>query len=59
MSQGPWLTIAQAADYFAIPKKSLYSLASRKLLPSGAVLRLGRQIRINPTVIEAQTKIRK
>lgn len=47
-----WLTIAAAADHFQMKKKTLYSLAARDLLPKGAVLRLGRQIRINVKVVE-------
>lgn len=49
-----WLTIAEASSYFEISKKTLYSLAARGRLPKGAVLRLGRQIRINIEVIEAK-----
>ena len=49
-----WMTVAEAGDYFSIPKKTLYSLAARGLLPANSVLRLGRQIRIDVSVIEAE-----
>ncbi|MCX6575324.1 MAG: helix-turn-helix domain-containing protein [Candidatus Aminicenantes bacterium] len=47
-----WLTPAQAADFFQISQKTLYSLASRKRLPEGSVLRLGRALRFNLERIE-------
>ena len=53
-SKRRWLTIAEASSHFAISKKTLYSLAARGRFPKGAVLRLGRQIRINATAIEAE-----
>ncbi len=48
------MKIPEAADHFSIRKKTLYSLAARGRLPKGAVLRLGRQIRINIEAIEAE-----
>jgi len=53
MIDGTWCTIAEAAAYFHLKSaKTLYSLAARHQLPEGAVLRIGRQIRINVQVIE-------
>jgi len=49
-----WFTGPEAAEYFSISRKTLYSLAARKRLPEGAVLRLGRQIRIDVSVIETE-----
>lgn len=48
-----WLTIAEAADHFAISAKTLYSLVGRNRLPKGSVLRLGRLLRIDVSVVEA------
>jgi len=48
-----WLTIAEASEYFALSRKTLYSLAARGRLPANSVLRLGRQIRINVKAVEA------
>lgn len=53
-----WLKISQAAAYFSISRKTLYSLAARNRLPRGAVLRLGRQIRINVATIEAEAGLK-
>jgi excisionase family DNA binding protein len=47
-----WSTITEAAEYFGISRKTLYSLAARHRLPSGSVLRIGRQIRIDVQKIE-------
>lgn len=49
-----WFSIPEAAKYFDIKAKTLYSLAARGLLPAGAVLRLGRQVRISVEVIEKE-----
>jgi len=54
-SQKKWLTVSEAADYFALSQKTLYSLVARDRLPEGSVLRLGRQIRINVKIIEAES----
>lgn len=54
-SQKKWLTVSEAADYFSLSRKTLYALAARGRLPEGSVLRLGRQIRINVKVIEAES----
>jgi hypothetical protein len=53
-----WVDIKEAGSYFSISPKTLYSLAARKRLPEGAVLRIGRQIRIDIAVIEAGTTIK-
>lgn len=56
-SKRKWLTIAEASKYFGLRSpKTLYSLAARNRLPRGSVLRIGRQIRINVEIIEAETK---
>jgi excisionase family DNA binding protein len=47
-----WISVAEAAEYFDIPAKTLYSLAARGLLGEGAILRLGRTIRIDVEIIE-------
>jgi excisionase family DNA binding protein len=47
-----WLNIQEASQYFGIPAKSLYSLVARGRLPAGAVLRIGRAIRISAQIIE-------
>jgi excisionase family DNA binding protein len=53
-----WLTIREAAAFFSIPPRTLYSLIGRGLLPAGGVLRLGRQIRINVEAIEASAALK-
>jgi len=47
-----WFTIAEAADYFKVGRKTFYSLAARGRLPKGSVLRLGRQLRIDVQAVE-------
>jgi len=47
-----WYSIAEAADYFSIKKCTLYSLVGRGLIRDDAVLRLGRQIRLDIRKIE-------
>lgn len=49
-----WLNVKQASEHFSISPKTLYSLIARGRLPSGAVLKLGRQIRINIERIETE-----
>ena len=50
---GRWVSIAEAARYFGLKKKTEYSLASRGQLPGGRVLRFGHQIRVDISSIEA------
>jgi len=57
MERRRWLTVKEAADYFALSPKTLYSLAARDRLPKGSVLRIGRQIRVNAKVIEDENCI--
>lgn len=52
-----WLTVVEAAEHFSLSRKTLYSLAARGRLPAGAVLRLGRQLRIDVATIEAEAEI--
>jgi len=47
-----WFTVSAAAEYFDTKPKTLYSLAARGRLPDGAVLRLGRSIRLDIKKIE-------
>lgn len=47
-----WLCVADAAAYFSIRPKTLYSLIARGMIPSAAVLRLGKQIRIAVDFVE-------
>jgi len=54
-----WLTVPEAAKYFDMKAKTLYSLIARGRLPEGSVLRLGRLIRIRPATIEAQAEEKK
>ena len=48
-----WFTAAEASAYFSKPAKSFYSLAARKLLPPGSVIKLGRELRFDIAAIEA------
>ena len=52
MTERRWVSVSEASAYFGINRKTLYSLAARGLLPPGAVLKLGRTVRINISVIE-------
>jgi len=49
-----WYSIPEAAAYFSIKPKTLYSLAARRRLPERAILKLGRSIRLNIEVIERE-----
>jgi len=49
-----WFSISEAAGYFNIKPKTLYSLAARGRLPKGAILKLGRSIRLNIEIIEKE-----
>lgn len=53
-----WVSVSEAADYFRIPIKTMYSLIARDKLPGGkgAVLRFGRAIRIDVNAVEAQQR---
>jgi len=52
MPERCWYSIPEAAEYFNMKAKTLYSLAARGRLPAEAVLKLGRSIRLNVAVIE-------
>ena len=57
MTERPWLSVSEASKYFGLKSpKTLYSLAARDRLPRGSVLRIGRQIRINVEIIEAEAE---
>jgi len=47
-----WYSIHEAAGYFNIKPKTLYSLAARRRLPADAILKLGRSIRLDIKKIE-------
>jgi len=49
-----WVSVSEAGEYFGIKPKTLYSLVGRGLLPKGAVLRLGRAVRIDVNAVEMQ-----
>ena len=49
-----WFTVREAAEYFSMKEKTLYSLAGRGKLPDGSVLKIGRSIRFDVAAIEAQ-----
>jgi len=51
-SRRKWVSVKDASEYLSLNPKTLYSLAARGLLPPGAVLKLGRSIRINLSAIE-------
>lgn len=53
-----WITIRAAADYFGLKPRTLYVLVARRLLPRDAVLRIGKQIRICPKLVEAGLALR-
>jgi len=42
-----WFIVREAAGYFDLNTKTLYSLISRGLIPSGCVKRFGKQIRLS------------
>lgn len=46
-----WITIAEAADYLAISKKSAYELAARGEIPSA---KIGRSRRVDLKALEAK-----
>jgi hypothetical protein len=48
-----WLSIRQAAEYFQLAPKTMYSLCGRNRLPEGSILRIGRQLRLDVSKIEA------
>ncbi len=50
--QKRWFSISEAAEYFSINAKTLYSLAARGRLPEDSVLKLGRAIRLDVKRIE-------
>jgi len=56
MPERRWYSIREAAEYFNISVKTLYSLAARGRLPEGAILRIGRGIRIDVRAIEEAAK---
>jgi hypothetical protein len=56
-SQRRWCSIKTATEYFGLKSpKTLYSLIARGRLRDGAVLRLGRQLRIDIRAIEEERR---
>ncbi len=51
-----WYSISEAAEYFSMKKSTLYSLVGRGLIRADAVLRLGRQIRLDIKKIEEKNE---
>lgn len=54
-----WFSVKEAAEYFNINPKTMYSLIGRGLLPGDAILRLGRQIRVDIKKIEKEENLNK
>jgi hypothetical protein len=52
-----WYSVAEAAAHFQLMPKTLYSLIGRDRLPVGAILRIGRAIRIDVKAIEADAAL--
>ena len=52
MSAQRWYSVPEAAAYFGIKPKTLYSHAARGNLPPEAILHIGTQIRINIAAVE-------
>jgi hypothetical protein len=52
MPERKWVSCREAGEFFGIPAKTFYSLVARGRLPAGSVLKIGRAIRINISVIE-------
>jgi len=45
--QKRWFAVKEAAEYFSLNPKTLYSLISRGLIPTNCVRRFGKQIRLS------------
>jgi hypothetical protein len=54
MSMTKWMSAKAAGEYFDLKPKTLLSLAARGRIPKQGILRLGRQLRFNVMVIEAE-----
>jgi len=52
--QKRWYTVAEAAEYFSLKKKTVYTLIAKKEFPEDAIIRLGHQIRVDIKRIEEQ-----
>jgi excisionase family DNA binding protein len=48
-----WVTASEAAEYFKISAKTLYSLVGRRRLPPGSFIKIGRALRFDLAKIEA------
>ena len=54
MTERHWLSVVEAAAFFGLKRKNLYSLIARHQLPAGVVVaRFGKLIRLNVEMIEA------
>jgi len=58
MAGRKWFSAREAGEYFAKPAKTMLSLAARKLLPEGSVIRLGRELRFDIAAIENGSAIK-
>ena len=45
-------TAAEMENEYGIPRDRLYELVRRRVIPPGAVVRLGRQVRFNPELFD-------
>ena len=53
VSESKWVSVADASRYFGLKSpKTFYSLIGRGLIGNDAVVRLGRQLRVNVEKIE-------
>jgi hypothetical protein len=53
--QKKWYSAEETSQYFGLnSRKTLYSLAARKLLPEGSVIKLGRQLRFSIEKIQSE-----
>ena len=53
MAERRWLRAREAGEIFDIPAKTMLSLAARGRFPKGSVLYIGRQVRFDVKMIEA------
>jgi predicted DNA-binding transcriptional regulator AlpA len=51
-----WIAVKDAAPLLGMSEQGLYSAIRERQLPDKAVLRIGRRIRINSSVLSATTR---
>jgi len=49
-----WYSVREASQYFGLNLKTLYTLIGKGQIPDDAVLRLGRQLRVDLKKIEEE-----